>query len=79
MKCLRKDQAIENETIEELKLEKLVLQMNHPFMIGMKYVFQNQHRIYFIMEFVEGGELFSHLIKKPMKRFPEHEAKIMIA
>ena len=35
--------------------------MNHPFLVGMDYVFQKAYRIYFVMDYVEGGELFKHL------------------
>lgn len=43
----------------------------------MDYVFQNDFRIYFLMNFIKGGELFRHLNK--MKRFSEETAKFFIA
>lgn len=40
MKCIRKDIVIEHESVESLEVEKLILlQVNHPFIIGMDYVF----------------------------------------
>lgn len=40
MKCIRKDVVIEHESVESLAVEKLILlQVNHPFIIGMDYVF----------------------------------------
>lgn len=40
MKVIRKDVVIEHESIESLQLEKLILvQVNHPFIIGLNYVF----------------------------------------
>jgi serine/threonine protein kinase len=78
MKCIRKDVVLENESISSLKLEKEILyNIEHPFLVGMDYVFQNKARIFFIMEFIEGGELFRHLVKN--KRFPENQARMMIA
>ena len=78
MKCIRKDVVLENESIQSLKLEKEILyNIEHPFLVGMDYVFQNAARIFFIMEFIEGGELFRHLVK--IRRFPENQAKMMIA
>jgi len=78
MKCIRKDVVLENESIDSLKLEKDILyNIEHPFIVGMDYVFQNAQRIFFIMEFVQGGELFRHLVKQ--RRFPESQAKFMIA
>lgn len=64
MKALRKDTILEFDQIESTLLEKEILQKaDHPFLVGMEFVFQNSERIYFIMKFVRGGELFMHLRK----------------
>ena len=53
MKVIRKDVVIQHESVESLQVEKLILnQVNHPFIIGMDYVFQKAYRIYFIMQFI---------------------------
>ena len=78
MKCIRKDVVLENEQMDSLKLEKDILyNIDHPFIVGMEYVFQNSVRIFFLMDFIEGGELFRHLVK--VRRFPEEQARFMIA
>jgi len=70
MKCIRKDVVLENEQLDSLKLEKEILyNINHPFIVSMEYVFQDSVRIFFLMDFVEGGELFRHLVK--VRRFQE--------
>lgn len=62
MKCIRKDVVLEHDSLESLQVEKLILlQVKHPFIISMEHVFANDLRIYFIMQFVQGGELFQHL------------------
>jgi hypothetical protein len=43
----------------------------------MDYVFQKAYRIYFIMDFIQGGELFKHLSEQ--KRFAESKAKFYAA
>lgn len=43
----------------------------------MEYVFQNEFRIYFLMKFVKGGELFRHLTS--VRKFPEDQAKFFAA
>lgn len=59
-------------------VEKLIqLQVNHPFIIGIDFVFQRAYRIYFIMDFIQGGELFKHLSEQ--RRFPESKAKFYAA
>jgi serine/threonine protein kinase len=78
MKCIRKDIVIDNEQWENIKLEKDILYtIEHPFIVNMEFVFQNEYRIYFIMRFVKGGELFRHLVK--VKRFREDQARFFIA
>jgi len=78
MKCIRKDIIIDNEQYDNIKLEKEILfNVDHPFVVGMEFVFQTEARIYFLMNFVSGGELFRHLVK--VKRFQEVQAKFFVA
>lgn len=78
MKCIRKDIIIDNEQFDNIKLEKEILfNVEHPFVVGMEFVFQTDARIYFLMNFVSGGELFRHLVK--VKRFQENQAKFFVA
>jgi len=78
MKCIRKDVVLDNEAMQSLELEKEILyEIDHPFIVSMDYVFQNQFRIFFLMDFIEGGELFRHLVK--VRRFEEEKARFMIA
>ena len=54
MKCIRKDIIIDNEQFDNIKLEKDILyNIEHPFIVGMDYVFQSEARIYFIMDFIK--------------------------
>lgn len=77
MKSIRKDKVIDYEQLESAKLERHILSSsNHPFIVGMEYVFQNEVRIYFLMNFVKGGELFKQIID--FKRFPEKRAKFYV-
>ena len=62
MKSLRKDVILDYDQLQSTKLEKdILLQANHPFLVGMNYVFMTDHKIFFVMRFVRGGELFMHL------------------
>jgi serum/glucocorticoid-regulated kinase 2 len=74
MKSIRKDVVIDSEQLENLRLEKhIMLCVEHPFIINMEYVFQKEHRIYFLMDFIRGGELYRLLALN--KRLPESTAK----
>ena len=62
IKCLLKENLIEKDMIESAKLEKLImLEVDHPFIVQMHYVFQKNYRVYFVMDYIGGGELFHHL------------------
>ena len=70
MKSLKKDILIEEEQIESTLLEKEILQnIDHQFLCKLIFYFQTEDRIFFVMPFLSGGELFQHL--KKFKRFSE--------
>ena len=70
MKSLKKDILIEEEQIESTLLEKEILQnIDHQFLCKLIFYFQTEDRIFFVMPFFSGGELFQHL--KKFKRFSE--------
>ena len=74
MKSLRKDVIIDYDQIESTLLEKkILLEADHPFLVGMEYVFQTDQKIFFVMKFVRGGELFMHLRKA--RNFSEARTK----
>ena len=78
MKSIRKDIVLEHDSLESLKVEKLILlQVRHPFIISMDHVFAKATRIYFVMAFVQGGELFKHLSEQ--RRFSESRVKFYAA
>lgn len=74
MKSIRKDKIADYEKVESTKLEEHILaNSEHPNIVGLDYVFKSEKRIYFIMNFIRGGELFKHIID--CKRFDENRAK----
>lgn len=78
MKSLKKDVLLDEDQVESTLLEKKILQsLNYPFLVGMLWCFQTEERIYFVMPFVQGGELFQHL--RNAKYFPEEKVKFYAA
>ncbi|KAG8724415.1 AGC protein kinase Gad8 [Ceratobasidium sp. 395] len=48
--------------ITHILAERTVLALvNNPFIVPLKFSFQNQEKLYLVMSFVNGGELFYHL------------------
>jgi len=59
IKSIRKDVLLEFDQVNNTKLEKDILfSCDHPFLVGMDYLFQSTLRLYFVMPFVRGGELY---------------------
>jgi len=59
IKSIRKDILIEMDQVDNTILEKdIMFECEHPFLVGMDYLFQNELRLYFVMPFVRGGELY---------------------
>lgn len=62
IKLLRKDVILAKDEVEHTLTENRVLQSaKHPFLTELKYSFQTTDRLIFVMEYVNGGELFFHL------------------
>lgn len=69
MKTIKKDKIKEGKENYFL-LEKQMLQCsNNPFIVQLKYSFQTSEKLYMVMDFIQGGELFSHL--KKQQKFAE--------
>eukprot|EP01125_Pyxidicula_operculata_P015498 TRINITY_DN5260_c0_g1_i2.p1 TRINITY_DN5260_c0_g1~~TRINITY_DN5260_c0_g1_i2.p1 ORF type:complete len:366 (-),score=78.59 TRINITY_DN5260_c0_g1_i2:1300-2397(-) len=74
MKILNKKNIIERGEIEHTKAEKnILMRINHPFLMRLHYSFQTPDKLYLVMDFVNGGELFFHLQKD--RRFSEERSK----
>lgn len=74
MKSIRKEEIIDKEQIEHTKTEKMILEhANHPFLVNLAYAFQTPDKIFFVMQFMRGGELFQHL--RVSRKFDEPRAK----
>lgn len=78
MKSIRKDILIEMDQVTSTLLEKeIMFECEHPFLVGMEYLFQNDMRLYFVMPFIRGGELYK--IYQAQKRFEEPQVKFYTA
>ena len=78
MKVLSKEQTRKEGAIENTKIERdILLRVRHPFVVQMQYAFQNAENLVMVMDYVNAGDLYSHMLKK--KRFPENVMKIWAA
>ncbi|KYQ91552.1 protein serine/threonine kinase [Tieghemostelium lacteum] len=64
MKVLNKKNILERKEIDHTRAERNILKkLVHPFLVNLNYSFQTEDKLYFIMDYVNGGELFYHLQK----------------
>ena len=65
IKVLKKEFIIENDEVESIKSEKRVLLIankeRHPFLVNLHACFQTETRVYFVMEYISGGDLMLHI------------------
>lgn len=78
MKSCKKSKLKENKQIEHSLNERKILgSIIHPFIVNLKFSFQTQTKLYLIMEYLSGGELFYHM--KKTKYFEEKIAIFYVA
>lgn len=78
LKTIRKAHIISRSEVTHTLAERSVLaQINNPFIVPLKFSFQSPEKLYFVLAFVNGGELFHHLQKE--RRFDVNRARFYTA
>ncbi|KAM6075279.1 ribosomal protein S6 kinase alpha-5 isoform 3-T3 [Chlamydotis macqueenii] len=79
MKVLKKATIIQKaKTTEHTRTERQVLEhiRQSPFLVTLHYAFQTDTKLHLILDYINGGELFTHLSHR--ERFSENEVQIYI-
>lgn len=62
LKTIRKLHIVSRSEVNHTLAERTVLaQINNPFIVPLKFSFQSSEKLYLVLAFVNGGELFHHL------------------
>lgn len=71
--------TVHKKLIEQTKTERSILESvnRHPFIVNLYYAFQDHEKLYLILEYAQGGELFHHLAAERM--FSEDVAAFYMA
>lgn len=72
IKVLDKEAILKRNEVKHIMAERnvLITNLNHPFLIGLHYSFQSADKLYFVLDYVNGGELFYHLSNKRVFKEP---------
>ncbi|XP_025246964.1 ribosomal protein S6 kinase alpha-5 isoform X5 [Theropithecus gelada] len=79
MKVLKKATIVQKaKTTEHTRTERQVLEhiRQSPFLVTLHYAFQTETKLHLILDYINGGELFTHLSQR--ERFTEHEVQIYV-
>ena len=77
MKVLKKA-TLKVRDRERTKMERNILaSINHPFIVRLQYAFQTEGKLYLVLDFLRGGDLFGRLAKEIM--FTEEDVKFYMA
>ena len=78
MKILKKKFIEEKNQTNHTKTERLILEkMNNPFIVQLHFAFQSAEKLFLVMDFMQGGEMFFHL--KKASKFDEIKTKFFAA
>ncbi|PYI26363.1 hypothetical protein BP00DRAFT_67450 [Aspergillus indologenus CBS 114.80] len=85
IKVLKKEFIIENDEVESTKSEKRVFLIankeRHPFLLNLHACFQTETRVYFVMEYISGGDLMLHIQRGQfgLKRAQFYASEVLLA
>lgn len=83
MKVLKKEWVMNKDLVTQTMAERRILQdANHPYIVQLKYAFQNHDKLYMVMEYYSGGSMRQVLRRRgrfSIKRARFYLAEILLA
>lgn len=78
LKILQKEHLVARNVVQNALAERKILaNLNHPFIVSLHYSFQTHDKLYLVVDYFNGGELFYHLRKQG--RFSEDIARFFVS
>jgi len=78
LKYIEKQRCIRKHAVNNVLQERRILEdLNHPFIVNLRYAFQDDENCFYVLDLMLGGDLRFHL--KLLKRFPEESVRLWTA
>ena len=77
VKKMRKEDMLNKNQLMHVRTEKEIMTASNPWIVKLKYSFQDEFFLYLVMEFLPGGDLMNLLMKKEI--LTEDEARFYTA
>ncbi|XP_075051877.1 ribosomal protein S6 kinase alpha-1 isoform X2 [Mixophyes fleayi] len=77
MKVLKKATLKVRDRVRTKMERDILAEVHHPFVVRLHYAFQTEGKLYLILDFLRGGDLFTRLSKEVM--FTEEDVKFYLA
>ncbi|XP_029625779.1 ribosomal protein S6 kinase alpha-3 isoform X1 [Salmo salar] len=81
MKVLKKATLKVRDRVRTKMERDILVEVNHPFIVRLHYAFQTEGKLYLILDFLRGGDLFTRLSKESVYQvmFTEEDVKFYLA
>jgi serine/threonine protein kinase len=74
LKVLKKGKIVKLQQLSHVFNEvKILSRVRCPFVVELRAVFQDEHSLYLLTDYLPGGELFSHLRRRERFTPPEYQ------
>ena len=77
IKKMRKEDMLNKNQLMHVRTEKEIMTASNPWIVKLKYSFQDDYYLYLVMDFLPGGDLMNLLMKKEV--LTEDEARFYTA
>uniref|UniRef100_A0A4W3IE21 non-specific serine/threonine protein kinase n=1 Tax=Callorhinchus milii TaxID=7868 RepID=A0A4W3IE21_CALMI len=77
MKVLKKATLKVRDRVRTKTERDILVEVDHPFIVKLHYAFQTEGKLYLLLDFLRGGDLFTRLSKEVM--FTEEDVKYYLA
>lgn len=77
MKVVTKQGLLDHKRVGDVFTERNVLtRSNHPYLLKLHYTFQSEHKLFFVMDYMPGGDLDKYMNAQPTKALDLFTSKL---